>query len=183
MDATEIRHRNLLVLLSALESRGVTKGKDQAQQMGALGASYLSQLKGGKKMGDDTARKIEAAMRRPRGWMDQPQWQDAEAAPQSHSQSVRLDLDTVRDVARALQEVFAELGYEPFDLAKDTELFVELYHRVLELGDISSSGNLVWLGTRIKDRARLGAPSDERSKGTHGKGDAPGVARGRSAKG
>lgn len=184
MDATEIRHRNLLVLISTLEGRGVTKGKDQAQQMGALGASYLSQLKGGKKMGDDTARKIEAAMRKPRGWMDAAQWEQAETAPESHSQSVRFDPEIVRDVARALQEVFAELGYEPFDLSQsdDAELFVELYQRVLERGEIASGSNMVWLGTRIKERARMGAPSDERSKGTHGKGAPAGDTRSRQKK-
>jgi hypothetical protein len=182
MDATEIRHRNLLVLISTLEGRGVTKNKDQAQQMGALGASYLSQLKGGKKMGDDTARKIETAMRKPRGWMDSAQWEHEKTAPESHSQSVRFDPEIVRDVARALQEVFAELGYEPFDLAHDAELFVELYQRVLERGEIASGSNMVWLGTRIKERARLGAPSDERSKGTHGKGSPAGDARIRQKK-
>lgn len=101
-------------------------------------------------------------------------------APESDSRSVRLDPEMVRDVARALQEVFEELGYEPFDLVQDAELFVELYQRVLERGE--SSGNLVWLGTRIKERARLGAPSDERSKGIHGESDAPGAARGRRKK-
>jgi transcriptional regulator with XRE-family HTH domain len=101
---------------------------------------------------------------------------------ESHSQSVRLDPEIVRDVARALQEVFAELDYEPFNLAKDAELFVELYQRVRERGESSSVGNLVWLGTRIKERARLGAPSDERSKGLHGKGAAPGDTRSRRNK-
>jgi transcriptional regulator with XRE-family HTH domain len=105
---------------------------------------------------------------------------ERQAEQQSHSQSLRLDPEMVRDVARALQEVFDELGYEPFDLVQDAELFVELYQRVLERGE--SSGNLVWLGTRIKERARLGAPSDERSKGVHGEGDAPGNARARRKK-
>jgi len=107
---------------------------------------------------------------------------ERQAAQDGHSQSVRLDPEIVRDVARALQEVFAELDYEPFDLAQDAELFVELYERVLERGESSSSGNLVWLGTRITDRARLGAPSDERSNRTHGKSTPAGDARTRQKK-
>jgi phage repressor protein C with HTH and peptisase S24 domain len=82
MDINEIRHRNLLFLIDWLVDRKVTKNMDQAQQLGALGASYFSQLKGGKKMGDDTARKIETALGRPHGWMDNPQWsQDRAAEP------------------------------------------------------------------------------------------------------
>jgi transcriptional regulator with XRE-family HTH domain len=107
---------------------------------------------------------------------------ERQAASESHSQSVRFDPEIVRDVARALQEVFEELEYEPFDLARDAELFIELYERVVERGESSSSSNLVWLGTRITERARLGAPSDERRKEIHGKGAPAGDARNRQKK-
>lgn len=75
MDITEIRHRNLLyVLTDVLPDRGIVRTKDAAQALGGLGSSYLSQLKGGKKLGDDTARKIEAALRWRHGEFDTPRW-------------------------------------------------------------------------------------------------------------
>jgi len=77
MDVNEIRHRNLLYLVEKLRARGVIRNIDAAQALGGLGASYLSQLKGGKKLGEDTARKIERANYKPPGWMDRPQWDSA----------------------------------------------------------------------------------------------------------
>lgn len=70
VDVIEIRHRNLRALVRTLEDRGVRLRKDQAQALGGLGSSFLSQLLRGKKMGEDVARKIEAAMSRSHGWMD-----------------------------------------------------------------------------------------------------------------
>lgn len=74
MDVFETRQRNLLHLLQQLGARGITKNVDAAQALGGLGASYLSQLKAGKRIGEETARKIERALHRPQGWMDLPQW-------------------------------------------------------------------------------------------------------------
>jgi hypothetical protein len=70
MDVYEIRHANLLALVEELRARRVTKRMDQAQQLGGLGSSFLSQLLGGKKIGDDVARKIDEAAGKPRGWLD-----------------------------------------------------------------------------------------------------------------
>jgi hypothetical protein len=180
MDVTEIRRRNVSLLID--QSGGPTEfgrriERDQAQ------VSQWTSAANPKPIGGRLARHIESKVGQSDGWLDAPHFA-TKSAPESHSQSVRPDPEIVRDVARALQEVFAELGYEPFDPAKldDAELFVELYQRVLARGDISSGSNMVWLGTRIKERARLGAPSDERSKGTHGKGSPAGDARGRQKK-
>jgi hypothetical protein len=81
MDVVEIRHRNLLALLNELDGRGATRAKDQAQRLGGMSPSFLSQLKGGKKMGDDVARKIETSVSKPHGWMDQPQWTSDPVSP------------------------------------------------------------------------------------------------------
>jgi hypothetical protein len=68
MDVTEIRHRNLQLLTGQLIAKG--KNKQQAAVDLDLSRSFHSQLMGGKKMGDDVARKIEVAQGLPRGWMD-----------------------------------------------------------------------------------------------------------------
>lgn len=68
----EIRRRNLLTVLTFF-------GGNQAALAAALEVepSYVSQLvagsaKGGRNIGDRTARKIEVAIEKPEGWMDQP---------------------------------------------------------------------------------------------------------------
>jgi len=178
MDVSEIRRRNVSLLIE--QSGGPTEFGRRIEREQAQVSQWTSATNP-KPIGGRLARYIESKVGHTAGWLDAPHF-TGEAAPESHSQSVRLDPEIVRDVARALQEVFAELDYEPFDLAKDAELFVELYQRVQERGESSSVGNLVWLGTRIKERARLGAPSDERIKGTHGQGDAAGNSRSRRQK-
>lgn len=77
MDVYDTRHRNLLWLMHANKAAG-GKDKDFGQRVGGIGGSFLSQLKAGKKMGDDVARGIDAALGKPSGWMDSPQWDGAE---------------------------------------------------------------------------------------------------------
>lgn len=75
MDIFDIRTRNLLfVLEQVLAPRGIRRTKDAAQALGGLGSSYLSQLKGGKRIGDETARKIEQSIQWDHGDFDTPQW-------------------------------------------------------------------------------------------------------------
>lgn len=69
MDAETARLQNLRYLTERLIRSGL-KQKEAALKLD-LSASHLSQLIGGKTMGPDVARKIEAAQSLPRGWMDQ----------------------------------------------------------------------------------------------------------------
>jgi len=77
MDVSEIRHRNLLWLLDANKATG-RSARAFGQRAGGIGQSMLSQLKAGKPMGNEMARRIDAGLGKPRGWMDNPQW-EAEA--------------------------------------------------------------------------------------------------------
>ncbi|MDF4024105.1 S24 family peptidase [Luteibacter sp. PPL201] len=70
MDVFQIRHCNLKALLLELERAGTRRAVDQAQRLGGMNPSFLSQLKGGKNMGGDVARKIEQSVQKPHGWMD-----------------------------------------------------------------------------------------------------------------
>lgn len=68
MDVTAIRHRNLIGLVDARLAKGETK---RAVAIAFdLSPSFLSQLYGGKKMGDDVARKLEKAAKLRHGWLD-----------------------------------------------------------------------------------------------------------------
>lgn len=93
------------------------------------------------------------------------------------SQPVRLDPEIVRDVARALHEVYRDELGKTYSLIEEPELFAELYERTVARGHVEDRSNLVWLGARIKGTAQLGAPLDERSKGIHGQGHAQGSTR------
>jgi hypothetical protein len=75
VDVYEIRRRKLEQLV---EERG-TSLEGLARQAGVL-ANYLSQIRGGRPMGSRFARKLEAGMGKPKGWMDLPQVPDTEAA-------------------------------------------------------------------------------------------------------
>jgi hypothetical protein len=154
MDIFEIRRRNLALLIDDLERRGVTRNMDQAQQLGALGSSYLSQLKGGKKIGEDTARKIEAARGLATGWMDMPQW---EGAPDSHSQALRLNKSIVASVARTLLDTYAAEGMT-YDFTQEWELFVDLYDAAVR-GELRPTGGQVKVGRWIERKSPQGADS------------------------
>ncbi|WP_313250803.1 S24 family peptidase [Stenotrophomonas sp.] len=74
-------------MIDGLERSGTKKRSDQGARLGGfLSASYVSQLLGGKYMGDDVARKISEALGHDRGWMDRPQWgEDDQPVPVSLS--------------------------------------------------------------------------------------------------
>ncbi|WP_064746786.1 S24 family peptidase [Lysobacter antibioticus] len=77
MDIAAIRKRNLAYVVSALKRRGATTRTAQGARLGGLAPSYLSQLLGGKFMGEEVAKKISIALGHDGGWMDRPQWEDA----------------------------------------------------------------------------------------------------------
>lgn len=134
MDVIEIRHRNLIALIEGLTARGIVKVKDQAATLG-MSSSYFGQLRGGeklkpKKMGDDVARKLELVLRKPHGWMDQPQG-SSESSAGPASQSMRLDPAMLAETHRTLRRLE---GVDPRDkeyhLMEDiakVARFVQLY--------------------------------------------------------
>lgn len=138
MDIREIRSRNFRHLVEALESKGITKRRDQGAQLGGfLSPSYVSQLLGGKYIGDDVAKKISLALGKDHGWMDRPQWSDdgevsVSPIPEIETQPgyVRFDLfeggagmgagmvnqdypEVVKTIEVAEWEVRRKLGYLP----------------------------------------------------------------------
>jgi phage repressor protein C with HTH and peptisase S24 domain len=69
MDIFEIRLANLRAAINELATKGLNK-QESAGKLD-MSASYLSQLLGGKNIGESTARKIEEALGLPRGSFDQ----------------------------------------------------------------------------------------------------------------
>lgn len=113
MDVIATRLRNLTTLAETLLERMTQK--EAAHELG-LSASYLSQLLSGKKMGDQVARKLEAAQSLPHGWMDQMHDGDAmrvgETARPYGSQQLRLDPETISAALRLVRLAFHNLDLE-----------------------------------------------------------------------
>jgi hypothetical protein len=166
MDIFDIRRRNLMEMLDALARRGITLQKDQAHQLG-MAPSFLSQLKAGKKMGEDVARKLEEETRKARGWMDKPQWDDAEeTAPQSQSQPLILDVSMIAETVRALR-LNAENHGRTFSMEseKDVARFLRYYAYRQVLPDPALLDNVIEIDSRREQEQELvtGAVSDGRA--------------------
>lgn len=77
MDIYDFRHANLMALVNGYLERGL-RMKEIAQALGGMNSSHLSQLKAGKRIGDEVARKIEAAVGLKPGSMDMPRARSGE---------------------------------------------------------------------------------------------------------
>lgn len=162
------------------QAQGIAR-KDLARDAG-MSYSGLSDLESGKAKTTTRLHHLSAALGVDVNYLETGKGSpSAETQASGHSQPVRLDPSIVRDVARALQEVYEDELGRAYSITDEPDLFVEMYERTVARGEVDSRSNMVWLGTRI-GAAQQGAPLDERSTGIHGKGDVAGKARGRGSK-
>lgn len=151
----------------------------QAQQMGGLGSSYLSQLISGKKMGDATARKIEVALGKARGWIDNPQWDRSGEPISNHEEtagylrSQQLSWVPIKGIATVSSEGFwtsfahTELKSFPFPTT-DPEAYAVLikgdgYYPTLKSGRgvIVEPGRPLKVGADVLVKLKAKTESDE----------------------
>lgn len=108
MDINDTRLANLQALVQGLTTQGRTK-KLAAVDLD-MSASFLSQLLGGKKMGDDVARKLEVAQGLPYGWMDQPHTSVNEpGVAYSDSHPLRIDPETIAAALKLIRLTYQNL--------------------------------------------------------------------------
>lgn len=93
-----------------------------------------------------------------------------------HSQSVRLDPDIVRAVARAVQDVAEELDLNP-GIRETVEISAELYDRARN--SVIATADVVWLTKRLEQGAARNAGGGDIPDGS---GDAPGEVGGGNTK-
>lgn len=85
MDINEIRKENLDKLLEKFSTI-----REFADVTGSA-AAHISQMKNGvRPMGTAVARRIESAMKLPRGWMDQSHLEDEESKPEVSEEALKL---------------------------------------------------------------------------------------------
>lgn len=112
MDVKTVRRNNLAVLEKACGTIAALSERT------GIPASYISQVKGGyRKLGDAAARKVEAAYRKPVGWMDQPIGQSPENPPVhvgneiSATPNIGLSVSLLNDPAVAsLVQLFLQMS-------------------------------------------------------------------------
>lgn len=125
MDATSTRAKNIAMLVDQAggpTAFGKLIDRDQVQ------VSQWTSLTKPKPIGGRLARYIDRRLGRDPGWLDRPQWGEAEAAAASNSQSVRLDPEIVSSTHQALKEMYALKGrvYHEEDVAR----FVLVYEKL-----------------------------------------------------
>jgi hypothetical protein len=154
MDINEIRHRNVRTLVRRIEEAEGRSG-DRAGGMTMLAAklgkssgqvAHFASDKPIKRIGDQIAREIEAAMGLERGWMDWLQ-DECESAPDGRSQTVRLDPDIVESVALALQDTVAELRVVP-PITALIDVFARTYDRIGTSG--VTTADVVWMVRQLE---------------------------------
>lgn len=116
LDIYGIRRANLLALSDGLKQRQAGLREQDVALALDLGASHYSQLKGEKIMGDDVARKIEAARNLPHGWMDNlhdgASTRVAEATSPYRSQALRIDAETISAALKLVRLAFLQRDQE-----------------------------------------------------------------------
>ena len=129
LDIYGIRKANLLALSEGLKLQNASlREKDVALALD-LGPAHFSQMKGDKPMGDDVARKVEAARKLPFGWMDNVHEDTASHVRDTPldwpSHSLRIDPETISAALKLIrlaflqrdQEIDSEVNGEPLAYA------------------------------------------------------------------
>lgn len=125
MDVSAIRLANLRAITERLMRPATRGGEPRTKRAVAtdldLAASYLSQLLGGKRMGDDVARKLESRLGLPFGSMDRlsedgARFAVAEPLSGYGSQSVRVDPTTIAEAIKLVR-----LAFQILDTPHDPE--------------------------------------------------------------
>lgn len=150
MDVTTTRLRNFRALVDRLSADLGTQ-KAVAIHLD-MAPSYLNQLLGGKKMGDDVARKVERQGQLAHGWMDVSH-EDAGTSAPSHS--LRIDPDMIASAIRLLRLTFANLDIYDFDSEQDGTPLAYAYEYLLRRGEATvTPDNLIDFSKALADRLK-----------------------------
>lgn len=154
MDVFAIRLANLASIVDRLRHQGSLQ-KEAALALN-LSPSYLGQLLGGKKMGEDVARKIEMAHKLPRGWLDTLQaplmLKEPSIAYGSASHVLRIDPDTIAAALKLVRLSFRNLGLE-IDQEENGEPLAFAYDYLVDRQEREVTGeNVVDFSTKLRQR-------------------------------
>ena len=187
-DIYGIRRTNLLSLISAIKARRpAAREQDIASELD-LGPSHYSQIKSGKVIGDDVARKIETAMGLEYGWLDNLSnryapteeryrsgshyaiREDLEGVQYSRSHSLRIDPDTISAALKLVRLAFLNRD-EEIDQEINGEPLAYAYEFLMQRKENAVTPENVIDFTRLLKRREQGESDasqtrDDRSAGT-----------------
>lgn len=153
MDVTSTRQHNLRTLVDQLAAALGTQ-KAVAIRLD-MSPSYLNQLLGGKKMGDDVARKIERLGSLSHGWMDVAHDGRTESATNQASQPLRIDPEIIASALRLLRLTFSNLDIDDFDNELDGTPLAYAYEYLYRRGEVTvTPDNLIDFSKALADRLR-----------------------------
>lgn len=183
MDVYATRLENLHRLVHRMQERNPELRKKHIALQLDMSPSFLSQLLGGKRMGDDVARKIELAAKLPHGAMDHPIGLDVDATPPTavliDGRSKRLsawqiDPDTISAALQLVRLSFLNLGLE-IDQEQNGEPLAAAYAFLMERREQAvTANNLIEFKPRLMkmlkegEQANVGTAGD-RATGTAGR--------------
>lgn len=176
MDAITARHLNLQALVARLKPQLGTQ-KAIAIHLD-MAPSYLNQLLGGKKLGDEVARKIEMAASLPHGWLDQSRSDEADdSAHQGSSQDLRIHPDIIASAIRLVRLTFANLGIDDFNNEDDGTPLAYAYEYLYQRGEATvTPDNLIDFSKALAQKLR--EKDGEAEEGAPSPGDTRSVGRG-----
>ena len=120
-DIYGIRRRNFGLAATLPAISGLVRENERADMLG-VSTSMWSQLKNpAYRIGDDLARKIEAALSLEPGWLDNPQ--EGEFFSSRNSRNVGITPDTLRSVLQITQATVEAMGL-PFVAAEQAEVIL-----------------------------------------------------------
>lgn len=168
MDVVSTRHRNFLALIASISEKQPRLLQREIALALNLDPSYYAQLKAGKKMGDETARKIEAAYKLSHGWLDVPRNVLGVAettGPYGTSQPLRIDPDTIAAALRLVRLSFLNLGLE-IDQEENGEPLALAYDYLCDRNEVAvTPDNLLEFKPRLAKAIKQGGSSVEEQSG------------------
>lgn len=155
LDIYGIRRANLLALSDGLKQRQAGLREQDVALALDLSPSHYSQMKGDKVMGDDVARKVEAARNLPHGWMDNVHDETSshvrEGSSPYRSQALRIDAETISAALKLVRLAFRQRDQE-IDQEVNGEPLAYAYEFLLTRNETTATAENVIEFTRALNR-------------------------------
>lgn len=170
LDIYAIRKANLLALSEGMKQHSPKLREQDVALALDLSPSFYSQLKGDKAMGDDVARKIEAARNLPPAWMDNvhdgSDNRVGESVSHYRSHPLRIDAETISAALKLVRLAFRQRDQE-IDQEINGEPLAYAYEFLIARNETTATAENVIEFSRALNRRQQGV-SDEVSTGVDG---------------
>lgn len=173
LDIYGIRKANLLALSQGLKQQQPGLREQDVALALDLSPSHFSQIKGDKPIGDDVARKVEAARKLPFGWMDHAreftEQHVREARLDWPSHTLRIDPETIAAALKLVRLSFLQRDQE-IDQEVNGEPLAYAYEFLLMRNENTVTAENVVEFSRALNRRKSGAADEAPTGNDRGAG-------------